>query len=90
MPVELETDYLVVGAGATGLAFADEIIRSSKRQTLVMVDEHVCQADIGTTRIPLSLFINQRCITGSIHSPSVEGATTSYRNPSFSVISLAS
>ncbi len=40
MPVELETDYLVVGAGATGLAFADEIIRSSRRRTLVVVDEH--------------------------------------------------
>lgn len=34
----LETDYLVVGAGAMGLAFADEIIHGSKDARVVLVD----------------------------------------------------
>jgi hypothetical protein len=35
---ELETDYLVVGAGAVGWAFADEIIRQSKDLRVILVD----------------------------------------------------
>lgn len=38
MKRELETDYLVVGAGAMGLAFADEIIHGSKDARVVVVD----------------------------------------------------
>ena len=34
----LETDYLVVGAGAMGLAFADEIIHGSRDASVVLVD----------------------------------------------------
>jgi hypothetical protein len=34
----LETDYLVIGAGAMGLAFADEIIHGSRDATVVLVD----------------------------------------------------
>ena len=34
----LETDYLVVGAGAMGLAFADEIIHGSKDARVLLVD----------------------------------------------------
>jgi hypothetical protein len=37
-PVRLAADYLVVGAGAMGLAFADEIIATDKSITIVMVD----------------------------------------------------
>ena len=36
--VALETDYLVVGAGAMGVAFADEIIRQSRDLTVVLVE----------------------------------------------------
>jgi len=35
---ELETDYLVVGAGAVGWAFADEIISQSKDLRVILVD----------------------------------------------------
>lgn len=35
---ELETDYLIVGAGAVGMAFADEIVRRSPKLTVVLVD----------------------------------------------------
>ncbi len=34
----LETDYLVVGAGATGLAFSDALIEADKEADVVMVD----------------------------------------------------
>ena len=37
MRTELETDYLIVGAGAAGMAFADSLIESS-RADVVMVD----------------------------------------------------
>ena len=41
MPIQhLETDYLVIGAGAMGLAFADELIRSDSSVQLVIVDKH--------------------------------------------------
>jgi hypothetical protein len=38
MKREIETDYLVVGAGAMGVAFADEIIHGSKHARVVLVD----------------------------------------------------
>ena len=34
----LTCDYLVVGGGATGMAFVDELIHHSKDLTVVMVD----------------------------------------------------
>jgi hypothetical protein len=36
----VETDYLVVGAGAMGLAFADEILSQKPTAKLVLVDQH--------------------------------------------------
>ena len=38
MVVELETDYLVGGAGAMGMAFADEIIRRSRGLRIILVE----------------------------------------------------
>ena len=35
---KLETDYLIIGAGAMGLAFADEIIRGSRDRQVILVD----------------------------------------------------
>ena len=34
----LTCDYLVVGGGASGMAFVDELIHHSKHLTVVMVD----------------------------------------------------
>ncbi|MFP6579269.1 MAG: NAD(P)-binding protein [Myxococcota bacterium] len=39
-PERLEADYLVVGAGAMGMAFADEILSKSPNDRIVMVDKH--------------------------------------------------
>ncbi len=36
----LETDYLIVGAGAMGMAFADEVLVRDKNSQIVMVDKH--------------------------------------------------
>ncbi len=38
MKQKLETDYLIVGAGAMGFAFADEIIHASKDARVLVVD----------------------------------------------------
>ena len=41
MPVEsLEADYLVIGAGAMGVAFADELLASDKTARIILVDKH--------------------------------------------------
>jgi len=37
--VELETDYLIVGSGATGMAFADTLLVETKAN-MVIVDRH--------------------------------------------------
>ncbi|HAA11180.1 MAG TPA: hypothetical protein DCE41_05535 [Cytophagales bacterium] len=37
-PALLAVDYLIIGAGAMGLAFADEMIRQNDRVTLALVD----------------------------------------------------
>lgn len=36
----IETDYLIVGAGAMGMAFADELLSRDRSVRLVMVDRH--------------------------------------------------
>ena len=36
---QLETDYLVVGSGTTGMAFVDELIHGSRNITVIMVDK---------------------------------------------------
>ena len=38
MPVELTTDYLIIGAGAMGMMFLEEIILNSKDIEAVIVD----------------------------------------------------
>ena len=35
----LTCDYLVIGAGATAMAFVDELINASKDLTVVLVDK---------------------------------------------------
>ena len=35
----LTCDYLVVGAGASAMAFVDELVNSSKELTVVLVDK---------------------------------------------------
>jgi len=36
----LKADYLVIGGGAMGMAFADELIASDKTARIIMVDQH--------------------------------------------------
>ena len=36
---QLECDYLVIGAGATGMAFVDEIIHGNPSMSIVLVDK---------------------------------------------------
>jgi cation diffusion facilitator CzcD-associated flavoprotein CzcO len=36
---EIETDYLIIGSGAMGMAFADSLLTESKAD-MVMVDRH--------------------------------------------------
>jgi len=36
----MECDYLVIGAGATGMSFVDELINTSRNVTVVLVDKH--------------------------------------------------
>ena len=36
---QLECDYLVVGGGATGLAFIDELIHGNRNVRVVLVDK---------------------------------------------------
>ena len=38
MTEQLDTDYLVIGAGAVAMAFVDEVISSSKTARIIMVD----------------------------------------------------
>ncbi len=38
MPKTLDTDYLIIGAGAMGMAFADELITQSKDARIILVD----------------------------------------------------
>ncbi|MCH2172475.1 NAD(P)/FAD-dependent oxidoreductase [Myxococcota bacterium] len=37
---ELEADYLIIGTGAMGMAFADEVMLQDPTQRLIMVDRH--------------------------------------------------
>jgi hypothetical protein len=38
MPQTLQTDYLIIGAGAMGMAFADELVSQSKDVSIILVD----------------------------------------------------
>jgi ribulose 1,5-bisphosphate synthetase/thiazole synthase len=50
---ELETDYLVVDAGAAGVAFTDALLAHSDA-TVTIVDRRHAPADTGLTPIPTS------------------------------------
>ena len=39
MVLQLTADYLVIGAGAMGMAFVDELIHSSKDVHVILVDK---------------------------------------------------
>ena len=49
-------DYLVVGGGATGFAFVDELIHNSENLTVVMVDRFVKLSLIGEKLSILTMF----------------------------------
>ena len=54
---ELETDYLIVGSGAMGMAFADTLLVETKAD-MVIVDRHANQADTGMLPILLCVCIS--------------------------------
>ena len=39
MAIPLSTDYLVIGAGATGIAFVDELIHGDQDVKVILVDK---------------------------------------------------
>lgn len=47
----LECDYLVIGTGASGMAFADSIVHESTDRTVIMVDKLPGYADAWTVSI---------------------------------------
>lgn len=54
----IETDYLVIGAGATAMAFVDTLLSETDAH-VVMVDRHHRLAVTGTTPIHSSLCISR-------------------------------
>ena len=38
--IMLEADYLIIGAGASGMAFADELMHNTSDITFIMIDKH--------------------------------------------------
>ena len=61
---KIETDYLVVGAGAAGIAFVDALIAASDAD-VVMVDRRHGPVATGMTRIPSCACTARRLCTGS-------------------------
>ena len=49
MTAALETDYLVIGAGAAGLSFTDALIDADPGADVIMVDRRHAAVVIGTT-----------------------------------------
>ncbi len=62
--MELTTDYLVVGAGASGLVFADTLIAESDADVLLVDQRHEPGA-IGVTPTRSSVCTRRRASTGS-------------------------
>lgn len=40
MAIQLETDYLIVGSGAVGMAFADTLLSETRAKKIIMVDRY--------------------------------------------------
>jgi len=40
MTEQLEADYLVIGSGAMGMAFTDELLTQNPQTTVILVDRH--------------------------------------------------
>ena len=59
----IETDYLVIGAGAIGMAFVDTLLTDTDAQ-IVMVDRHHRPGATGMRPIPL-------CACTSLRPPTV-------------------
>ena len=69
----LLTDYLIVGAGAMGLAFLEELIRSS---TDMEATQGLPPEATGTMLTTLSVYINRRSRTDSTRAVSGQGILT--------------
>ena len=62
--VLINTDYLVVGAGASGLAFADALVAEADVEVTVVDRRRAPGGAIGCTRIRSFAFIPRPRITG--------------------------
>ena len=71
----LETDYLVVGAGAMGMAFTDALIDHADVH-VILVDRRHAPAGTGWTRIHSSSSIRHRCSTAWRRPCSGPGASS--------------
>ncbi|CFB47790.1 Uncharacterised protein [Mycobacterium tuberculosis] len=60
----IETDYLVIGAGAMGMAFTDTLITESGAR-VVMIDRHANLVDIGPPPTRSCGYTSHRPITAS-------------------------
>lgn len=56
----IETDYLVVGGGAAGMAFADSLIAESEADVVIVERRHRRGADTGTAPIRSCASINRQ------------------------------
>jgi hypothetical protein len=61
--IPIEADYLVIGAGATAMAFVDTLLSENTDATAVMVDRQHRPAGTGTTPTPLCACTSLRSIT---------------------------
>ena len=64
---EIETDYLIVGSGAMGMAFADTLLTESDAD-MVIVDRHAKPAGIGMSLIRLCACTNHRVFSVSLRA----------------------
>ena len=72
----MDVDYLIVGAGAMGLAFADTMLSDSKA-TMAIVDRYHAPAGTGPSPIPSSTFTSPLPFTESTPRPSAATRSTS-------------
>ena len=63
--MNLSADYLIVGSGAMGMAFADVLVEESDA-SLIIIDKNDSPGGIGILLIPLWHCINLPLFTGLV------------------------
>lgn len=67
---ELEADYVIVGSGAVGMAFADVLVAESDA-SIIIIDRYAKPGGTGTLPTPSSLCTSLRRTTASAPPSSV-------------------